>query len=606
MPNAAGTAYWALTDNENSVRDWITYGSLVDHIVYDPFGKVDTTHSTMPVGFAFGHNGVFYDPNTGLEYHNDPSSGRIGRWLMPSIQRWLSEDPLGLGPDANPYRDESNSPTNFTDPTGHENSTYALLEADHKLALDWRAQHHGEADPDWVREAEEAYGGYCDLVNAAAAKAHNDASRGKLGFDSPLDLSDPRVLKAWLRQQYHAEHIPLDGISGLIANKFSEAYSNAEIRGAILGNNAAATGGSEEDATNAAKAFWIADLIGLTGINNAAAGSDAATGDQLSTGDRWVQGITGAIQMATFGWNMTSGFKPNAADEGNLCTDSENGGCFVAGTLVDTEVGKRRIEEVQAGERVWACDLTSGKWMLCTVGEIYKTEYIGDLIAVEVAGKLIESTYHHPFWVVEGEALEARPTPDHVERAMVFGAIVPGRWVDAGDLRVGDVLLLKPDRRAAIQAIKTRRVVTDVYNFQVERLHNYAVGLTAALVHNNAICDSSMSPEEAAQNGLTERDPGWADRGSHETENHHPLMQGDSYSEYWENRGFGRDEVEGTTIPLETDIHRGIEESGWWAGEVTGRIADAEAAQGGQLLNRDQVWGIIVKIFNEHSSWLFP
>src|SRR5206468_4175002 len=64
MPSAAGTVYWALGDNEWSVKDWITYGSLVDHIVYDPFGKIDTSHSTMPVGFAFMHNGVFYDPNT--------------------------------------------------------------------------------------------------------------------------------------------------------------------------------------------------------------------------------------------------------------------------------------------------------------------------------------------------------------------------------------------------------------------------------------------------------------------------------------------------------------------------------------------------------------
>src|SRR5262249_9052190 len=51
MPSAAGTVYWALTDNENSIRDWITYGSAVDHIIYDSFGKIDSSHSTMPVPF---------------------------------------------------------------------------------------------------------------------------------------------------------------------------------------------------------------------------------------------------------------------------------------------------------------------------------------------------------------------------------------------------------------------------------------------------------------------------------------------------------------------------------------------------------------------------
>ncbi len=119
MPSSAGTVYWALTDNEGSVRDWISYGSLADHIVYDSFGKIVSQSSTS-VPFAFMHNGVFYDPNIGLEYHNDPGSGAPGRWYNPAIQRWMSEDPLGLGPDPDPYRYNLNSPTNFTDPSGHD------------------------------------------------------------------------------------------------------------------------------------------------------------------------------------------------------------------------------------------------------------------------------------------------------------------------------------------------------------------------------------------------------------------------------------------------------------------------------------------------------
>lgn len=36
----------------------------------------------------------------------------------PTIGKWLSEDPMGLTVDANPYRYVGNSPTNFTDPSG--------------------------------------------------------------------------------------------------------------------------------------------------------------------------------------------------------------------------------------------------------------------------------------------------------------------------------------------------------------------------------------------------------------------------------------------------------------------------------------------------------
>jgi RHS repeat-associated protein len=110
LPSSPGTTYWALTDNEGSVRDWVSYGSLVDHIVYDSFGKVYSQSSTT-VPFAFGHNGVFYDPATGLEWHQ-------ARWYNPALQRWMSEDPSGLGPDSNPYRYVGNSPTNFVDPSG--------------------------------------------------------------------------------------------------------------------------------------------------------------------------------------------------------------------------------------------------------------------------------------------------------------------------------------------------------------------------------------------------------------------------------------------------------------------------------------------------------
>ena len=64
----------------------------------------------------------------------------------------------------------------------------------------------------------------------------------------------------------------------------------------------------------------------------------------------------------------------------------------------------------------------------------------------------------------------------------------PGRWVDAGDLVVGDLLFLKPDRRAAIEEIKVEPTAGSVYNFQVGSLHTYAVGFAATLVHNNAPC----------------------------------------------------------------------------------------------------------------------
>jgi uncharacterized protein RhaS with RHS repeats len=40
------------------------------------------------------------------------------RHYSPTLGRWISVDPLGLGPDTNWYRDVGNDPTNATDPSG--------------------------------------------------------------------------------------------------------------------------------------------------------------------------------------------------------------------------------------------------------------------------------------------------------------------------------------------------------------------------------------------------------------------------------------------------------------------------------------------------------
>ena len=161
-----------------------------------------------------------------------------------------------------------------------------------------------------------------------------------------------------------------------------------------------------------------------------------------------------------------------------------NAHCFTAGTPALTETGLRPIEEVEKDEWVWSFNLLTGQWELCRVVETYSRDHDGTLVKVFVAGGAIESTYHHPYWVVEGQDLAERPEPDHVRAATVRDAIVPGRWVDAGDLRIDDVLLLQDGGRLPITEIILRQATCRVYNLAVEGLRNYAVGLNSVLAHN--------------------------------------------------------------------------------------------------------------------------
>jgi hypothetical protein len=56
--------------------------------------------------------------------------------------------------------------------------------------------------------------------------------------------------------------------------------------------------------------------------------------------------------------------------------------------------------------------------------------------------------------------------------------------VEAGDLRVGDVLLLRSGLQEPITRLETRHGAETVYNFHVQGLHCYAVGNPQVLVHN--------------------------------------------------------------------------------------------------------------------------
>ena len=161
-----------------------------------------------------------------------------------------------------------------------------------------------------------------------------------------------------------------------------------------------------------------------------------------------------------------------------------NGLCFAPGTLVLTEQGERPIETVAKFDRVWAHDVVTGEWRLCSVLQTFVRDYEGDGVFVTVEGETIESTFHHPYWVVAGEALADRPQCDHHEVVQDTGA-TPGRWVDAGDLQIGDILLARDGRYVPITALNLQPVAHPVHNFTVSQLHNYAITHLGLLVHNN-------------------------------------------------------------------------------------------------------------------------
>jgi RHS repeat-associated protein len=103
---------WMLGDNQGSIRDVVdSNGSLINHIVYDSFGKVES-QSNPGYDLRFGYTGREQDNETGLDYYR-------ARYYDSAVGRFISEDPIGFNAgDGNLTRYVGNSPINAIDPSG--------------------------------------------------------------------------------------------------------------------------------------------------------------------------------------------------------------------------------------------------------------------------------------------------------------------------------------------------------------------------------------------------------------------------------------------------------------------------------------------------------
>nr|WP_232369534.1 polymorphic toxin-type HINT domain-containing protein [Leptospira abararensis] len=136
--------------------------------------------------------------------------------------------------------------------------------------------------------------------------------------------------------------------------------------------------------------------------------------------------------------------------------------CFTAGTKVHTNDGLKNIEDIQVGDMVLSWNEKTGEREYKVVTELFLHE-INQLYEVKTTkGTTLETTWNHPFWVVDKKA-----------------------WVEVKDLQVGDVLSLADGALVEISNIRSYNVEpTKVYNFEVEDNHSYFVGEDGVLVHN--------------------------------------------------------------------------------------------------------------------------
>lgn len=152
--------------------------------------------------------------------------------------------------------------------------------------------------------------------------------------------------------------------------------------------------------------------------------------------------------------------------------------CFAAGTKVHTAEGLKDIETIRPGDLVLSSDEQTGELAHKPVREtvvthptrLYHVHYrTGASATAELVG-----TAEHPFYVTNRSA-----------------------FVPAGDLRVGDELVLAGGGAAHVTAIDAEDVADGTfttYNFEVADFHTYFVGDAGVWVHNaGTLCEKAFS-----------------------------------------------------------------------------------------------------------------
>lgn len=149
-----------------------------------------------------------------------------------------------------------------------------------------------------------------------------------------------------------------------------------------------------------------------------------------------------------------------AANVSMLSSDAKKAcKCFTAGTKVLTEVGEKPIEEIAVGDRVLAKDDETGEMAYKEVEWLFQRD-VDETYQISVGNEVISTTDEHPFWIVNKG------------------------WVEAKDLKTGDILTTRDGKELPIEKIEVKQEHTTVYNFRVKDFHTYFVSNLKIWTHN--------------------------------------------------------------------------------------------------------------------------
>ena len=234
-----------------------------------------------------------------------------------------------------------------------------------------------------------------------------------------------------------------------------------------------------------------------------------------------------ASNLSEFGQGVASGNATQIISSGLGLGTNALSKCFTAGTQIVVGAGlaedgtvlynTKNIEDIEAGDLVYSYDTATGEYSYKEVTDTFvrRSDHVNYLTIQDENGneQVIETTDGHPFWVVSDEpdlSRAARSVIDENGVWLYHENVTPtenGYWVEAKDLRVGDVFLGANGKLSTLtNAVRIEQSGgVAVFNFTVEGNHNYFVlakeyehGQTCVLVHNASLLyRNARGPESA-------------------------------------------------------------------------------------------------------------
>ncbi|MBD5544694.1 MAG: hypothetical protein HDR01_10780, partial [Lachnospiraceae bacterium] len=173
--------------------------------------------------------------------------------------------------------------------------------------------------------------------------------------------------------------------------------------------------------------------------------------------------------------------KPSLSNgSGQQYANIADGVCFVAGTQVKTEEGRKAIEEIEAGDLVYARNTETGEEGYKEVVRVFQKE-TNELIHLWIGNTKIDTTPNHPFWI-EGYGFR-----------------------EAGEMQEGDKVLTADGevRRVSRVELEVLEEPVRVYNFEVADWHTYYVSEEEVLVHNTCMVSQGGSKTGTVWDNIT-------------------------------------------------------------------------------------------------------